>query len=86
MAFFPLGNKIIVEPVKAQDEVINGIIVAANKLGDAVLKGTVLAVGPDATVKTGSTVAFGRYGFDEIKDGMKTYYVMPEDLVLTVVT
>lgn len=85
MIFHPLSNKIIVEPIKSEDAVINGILVPTDILGEAVLKGVVIAAGPDATVKTGDTVAFGKYGFDELRDGPKKYYVMPEQLILTVI-
>lgn len=86
MTFRPLGNKIIVEPLKKQDEVVNGILLSAAQLGEGVLKGAVVAVGPEATVKVGEEVAFARFGFDEIRDGMKVYYVLPEELVHAVIS
>lgn len=85
MIFRPLANKLIIEPLKAQDEVVNGIIIEAKSLGEKALTGTVIAAGPLATVKVGEVVAFARYGYDEVRDGLKTYLVMPEELVLTVI-
>ena len=85
MKFRPLANRVIIEPLKAEDQVVGGLVISAKTLGEAVLRGIVRAAGPETTLKVGDTVAFGRYGFDEIKDGAKTYYVMPDVLVLTTI-
>lgn len=85
MKFTPLTNRIVVEPLKAQDEVVNGILIPASQLGEGTLRGTVVAAGPTATVTPGAIVVHSKYGFDELKDGGRTYYVMPEDLVLATI-
>jgi co-chaperonin GroES (HSP10) len=85
MALQPLRNYAAVEPLKQQDEVVNGIFISANQLGEGVLKGTVVAAGPDTLLKVGDIIAYGRYGWGEMRDNGRVIHIMPDELVLSVI-
>lgn len=79
----PLGNRIVVEPVRAADEEMRGGLYVPDQAKEKPTRGRVLAVGPgrvseDGTlipvqgVEEGDTVMFGKYaGFEFEMDGME---------------
>lgn len=90
----PIGDKVIVEVLKAKDKTKGGIILpdtAKEKPQEA----KVIAVGPGKTlpngkiipldVKPGDTVIFGKYSGSEIKVDDKEYLIIEFDDILAVV-
>jgi len=90
----PLGDKVIVEVLEAQDRTKGGIILpdtAKEKPQEA----KVIAVGSGKTlnsgkvvppeVKAGDTVLFGKYSGSEIKVGSKEFLIINQDDILAVI-
>jgi chaperonin GroES len=89
----PLGDRIVVEPLEAED-VSPGGIVLPDTAKEKPQKGKVLAVGPGRTldngkvvppeVKVGDKVIFSKYGGTEVKIDGKEYTILRENDVLAV--
>lgn len=90
----PIGDKVIVEVLKAEDKTKGGIILpdtAKEKPQEA----KVVAVGSGKTlsngkvvppdVKLGDTVIFGKYSGSEVKVEDKEYLIIESDDILAVV-
>lgn len=90
----PLGSRVLVEPIDAE-EVTAGGIVLPETAKEKPQKGKVLSVGPGdrdedgdriaMDVKTGDVVLFAKYGGTEIKvDGKKLLILRENDLLAIV--
>ena len=90
----PLGDKVIVEILKAEDKTKGGIILpdtAKEKPQEA----KVIAVGSGKTlengkvvspdVKTGDIIIFGKYSGSEVKVEDKEYLIIDADDILAIV-
>jgi chaperonin GroES len=80
--FKPLADRVLIEPVKAEEKTTSGIIIP-DTAKEKPLKGTVVAVGPgknDETmsVKNGDAVLYGQYSGTEIKIENGEYLIMKE--------
>jgi chaperonin GroES len=78
----PLGDRVLVEPIAAEQKTASGIIIP-DSAKEKPLNGKVLAVGPGKkdepmTVKTGDNILYGQYGGTEVKLNGKTYLIMRE--------
>ena len=88
MTIKPLGDRVLVEPAKAE-EVVGGIIIP-DSAKEKPLKGTVKAVGPGTKdeqmqVKAGDTVLYGKYAGTEIEvDGDKLLMMRQSDILAVV--
>lgn len=86
----PLGNKIVVKRIEAEDKI--GSIIVPENAKERPQRGTVLAVGNGTTlesgqlvpmsVKVGDVILFGRYAGTEIKVISEDVLVIREDDVL----
>lgn len=96
MNFKPLADRIIVQPLEAE-EVTAGGIVLPDSVKEKPQEGTILAVGPGKKgengeiipldVKVGDVVLYGKYGSTELKTKKgETVLIMREDDVLAVVS
>ncbi|MCR4283906.1 MAG: co-chaperone GroES [Parcubacteria group bacterium] len=94
----PLGDRVLVEPVSAEDrgaKTKSGIIIPDTIDKEKPEQGTVIAVGPGRigdngklipmSIKKGQKVIFSKYGPDEIKIGGKEYYILSESSILAVI-
>ena len=64
----PLGNRVIVEPIKPEERTKGGIILSEQEK-KTVLKGTVLEVSEEVkSVKKGEVVLFSSYNYEEIEE------------------
>ena len=90
----PLGSRVLVEPIEAE-EITAGGIVLPETAKEKPQKGKVLSVGPGdrdedgdriaLDVKTGDVVLFAKYGGTEIKvDGKKLLILRENDLLAIV--
>lgn len=86
----PLGDKILIEPVSAEEKTKAGIIIP-DTAKEAKAEGKVIALGTgkiadgkkhEFSVKIGDRVLFGKYAGDEVKIDGKEYKVMKEDEIL----
>lgn len=80
--FKPLGDRVLVEPIAAEQKTASGIIIP-DSAKEKPLNGKVLAVGPGKkdepmTVKEGDSILYGQYGGTEVKLDGKTYLIMRE--------
>ena len=94
MNFKPLGDRILVEPKKEEDQQVGGIIIPDSAQEKPQL-GTVVALGTGGKdsdgndivfhVKEGDTVYLPKYGGTEIKFDDTTYQVVRQNDILGVV-
>ncbi len=80
--FKPLADRVLIEPVPAEEKTTSGIIIP-DTAKEKPLKGTVVAVGPgkndeSMTVKKGDAVLYGQYSGTEIKIESGDYLIMKE--------
>jgi chaperonin GroES len=91
MAIRPLDDRILVEPLEAEEKTTGGIILP-DSAREKPQRGKIVAVGPGRlrdngertalSVKVGDEVLYGRYAGSELKEGGKEYKVMREGDVL----
>ena len=78
----PIANRILVEPKELEDKMKSGIYVG-NAIPLQYYIGTVLAIGTKVTlVAKGETIAFLKYGYDEIEVGDKKMFLVEESAVI----
>jgi chaperonin GroES len=96
LGIHPLGDRVVVAPAKAGEEVsTSGIILSNPNDREKPAKGKVVAVGPGRygddnelvpmQVKVGQTVIFSKYGYDEVKIGGTEYYVLSESQIVAII-
>ena len=89
----PLGDKVIVELLKARDKTTGGIIVP-DTAKEKPQEGKVIAVGKGKTlpkgklvppkVKAGDRILFAKYSGSEVKLEEKEYLIMNEEDILAI--
>ncbi len=85
----PLGDRVVVEPVKAEEKTVSGIIIPNNSQ-EKPNQGTVVAIPEknednNVTVKVGDTVLYGQYAGTEIDIDGYNYLIMSETDILALV-
>jgi len=90
----PLGNRLVVEPLEAE-EVTAGGIVLPETAKEKPQKGTVLSIGPgerddkgkriEMDVQTGDTVLYAKYAGTEIKVDGKKLLILKETDILAII-
>lgn len=93
----PLGDRVLVKPFSVEETQTKnsfGIIIPDTVSKEQPEQGKVIAVGEGRyddgklvpmKVKVGDTVIFSKYGFDEVKSGNDTLYILKEDAILAVI-
>ena len=94
MALKPLGDRIVVKPLEAQEKTKSGIVLP-DTAKEKPQEGKVLSVGPgrlldDGAVKTlevksGDKVLYGKYAGTEVSIEGEDYLILREEDVLAVV-
>lgn len=89
----PLGNRVVVEPLK--EETKGGIILPASADKEKPEKGKIIACGSGKflengtrapmEVKVGDTVVFKKYSPDEVKVDGKEYLVLEESDIMGII-
>jgi chaperonin GroES len=82
ISFKPLADRVLVEPVAAEQKTASGIFIP-DTAKEKPLQGSIVAAGTGKvdepmTVKVGDNVLFGQYSGTEIKLEGKTYLIMRE--------
>lgn len=85
----PLADRVLIEPVAAEETTMAGIIIP-DSAKEKPLKGKVLAVGngtkdEEMVLKTGDTVLYGKYAGTEIEFEGTKYLMMRQSDVLAVI-
>ncbi len=85
----PLGTRVLIEPLKAEERTQGGIIIP-DSAKEKPQSGKVIAVGPGSKdepmeVKVGDVVLYGKYSGTEISYENKDYLIMKQDDILAVV-
>lgn len=82
----PLADRVLIQPVAAEEVTMSGIIIP-DSAKEKPLKGTVLAVGPGTKdeameLKVGDTVLYGKYAGTEVElDGEKVLIMRQSDVL-----
>jgi chaperonin GroES len=94
MSIRPLGDRVLVEPLK-EDETRKGGIIIPDTAKEKPQQGKVIAVGAGKVaddgkvlpmhVKKGDKVLMPKYGGTEVKVGEKEYQIMREDDILGII-
>lgn len=84
----PLADRILINPAKAEEKTVAGIIIP-DTAKEKPLKGEVVAVGEGTkdekmVLKAGDTVLFGKYAGTEIEVGEEKYLIMRQSDVLAI--
>ena len=90
----PLGDRVLVEPLEAEDKTTGGIIIP-DTAKEKQQRGKVIAIGKGRVseegkltpleVKVNDEVLFGRYSGTEIKIGAGEYLIIKEDDILGII-
>ncbi len=90
--FKPLGNRVVVEPAEAEEQMSAGGIYIPDTAKEKPQEGTVVAVGPGRLtddgarvpmeLAVGDTVVYSKYAGTEYKEGDTEYLVLREDDIL----
>lgn len=85
----PLGDRVVVEPARAEERTASGIIIP-DTAKEKPNQGTVVAVSEgdkdnQLTVKTGDNILYGKYAGTEIEIEGNNYLIMSESDILAVV-
>lgn len=91
MAIRPLDDRVVVEPLEAEEKTSGGILLP-DSAKEKPQRGKVIAAGPGRlrengertalSVKVGDEVLYGRYAGSDIKEGNKELKVMRESDIL----
>ena len=84
----PLADRVLINPAKAEEKTVAGIIIP-DTTKEKPLKGEVVAVGEGTkdekmVLKAGDTVLFGKYAGTEIEVGEEKYLIMRQSDVLAI--
>ena len=90
----PLGDRIVVKPMEAEEKTKRGIILP-DTAKEKPVEGTIVAVGPgrksddgkvvELEVKVGDKVLYGKYGGTEVTIGGEEYLIMRESDIFAIV-
>ncbi len=83
----PLGERVIIEPAKAEEKTPSGIIIP-DTAKEKPQRGTVVAIpekNDDISVKVGDMVLYGKYAGTEITLDDKEYLIMNQSDILAVI-
>lgn len=84
----PLADRVLINPAKAEEKTVAGIIIP-DTAKEKPLKGEVVAVGEGTkdekmVLKAGDIVLFGKYAGTEIEVGEEKYLIMRQSDVLAI--
>lgn len=89
MKMKPLGTRVIIEPLVAEEKTQGGIIIP-DSAKEKPQSGKVVAIGPGSKdepmeVKVGDVVLYGKYSGTEISHENNNYLIMSQSDILAVV-
>ena len=86
----PLADRVLIEPIAAEEVTVGGIIIP-DTAKEKPLKGAVIAVGQgtkddEMILKSGDTVLYGKYAGTEIDVDGNKYLIMRQNDILAIIT
>lgn len=89
MKIRPLGTRVLVQPLEAEQRTASGIIIP-DSAKEKPQRGTVVAVGngkedEKMEVKVGDTVMYGKYAGTELQYDGKDYLIMNQSDILAII-
>ena len=90
MAIKPIGDRILIEPVTAEEVTKSGIVLPDTIDKEKKAEGTIVFIGSGEKVAklgltNGQKVIFGQYAGDDVKEGGKEYKILNHDDILAVI-
>ena len=92
VAFKPLGNRVVIEPLEGDEQVSAGGIYIPDTAKEKPQEGTIVAAGPGRLtddgnrvpmeLEVGDRVVYSKYAGTEYKEGDVEYLVLREDDIL----
>ena len=92
VAFKPVGNRVVIEPLEGDEQVSAGGIYIPDTAKEKPQEGTIVAAGPGRLtddgnrvpmeLEVGDTVVYSKYAGTEYKEGDVEYLVLREDDIL----
>ena len=92
VAFKPLGNRVVIEPLEGEEQVSAGGIYIPDTAKEKPQEGTIVAAGPGRMtdegnrvpmeLEVGDKVVYSKYAGTEYKEGDIEYLVLREDDIL----
>ncbi|MBI4427076.1 MAG: co-chaperone GroES [Candidatus Magasanikbacteria bacterium] len=91
----PLGDRVLVKPIKEEEVTKSGIVLPDTVDKEKKMEGEVVAVGPGKIldsgerakmeVKVGDKVIFEKWGGEEVKMGKEEYKILSAEKILAIV-
>ena len=90
MTVKPIGDRILVEPVTAEEVTKSGIVLPDTVDKEKKAEGTIISIGAGEKVSklglsVGQKVIFGKYSGDEVEADGKDYKILNHDDILAVI-
>jgi len=90
MKIKPIGDRVLVSPVKEEEVTKSGIVLPATSDKEKKAEGEILEIGVGEKIakldlKIGQKILFGKYAGEEIKVGDVEYKILNHDDILAVV-
>jgi len=88
MKIKPIGERVLIKPIKEEEKTASGIILPGAGDKEKPNLGTVMAVGKGEKledIKVDQTIVYNKYAGTEIKDGEEKYIILNGEDVLAVV-
>ena len=91
MQIKPLGDRVLIKPVKEEEVTASGIVLPDTVDKEKKAEGSIVAIGEGDKVKklnlkAGDVVLYGKYGGDEVEIGGEEHKILSHDDVLGVFT
>ncbi|KKP59358.1 MAG: 10 kDa chaperonin [Candidatus Magasanikbacteria bacterium GW2011_GWC2_34_16] len=91
----PLGDRVIIKPVKEEEVTASGILLPETIDKEKKMEGEIVAVGPGKLlengtiakmeVKVGDKVIFEKWGGEEVKVGKEEYKILSAEKILAII-
>lgn len=95
MSIKPLGDRVLVKPLKEEETTASGIILPETVDKEKKAEGEVVAIGPgklldndtrgQMEIKVGDRVIFEKWGGEEIKVGKEEYKILSVEKILAII-
>lgn len=91
----PLADRVVIEPLEAEEKTLGGIVLPASVDKERPEQGKIVAVGPGKLVdgdreamdvKVGDIVLFTKYGPNEVKVGEHEYLIARAEDILAIIS
>lgn len=86
----PIGNRILVKPIKGEEVTASGIVLPDTVEKEKKAEGEILAIGNGEKLaklglQVGQKIIFEKWGGEEVKSGDEEYKILDHDKVLAVI-